>query len=158
MRTRPGFLLLSAVAMISASSVGGCSAAKEAEAPGTIASEVKEADEEKEEPEENEESEEGEESAAALAAEAKITDAAARATALALVPGGSITKAELEREDGKLIYSFDITVAGKSGVEEIHVDALTGTVISQVHESPEEVAKEAESEAPATKSTAVKKP
>ena len=37
--------------------------------------------------------------------------------ALARVPGGTITKGELEEEDGRLIYSFDIKVSGRS-VEE----------------------------------------
>jgi uncharacterized membrane protein YkoI len=54
--------------------------------------------------------------------------------ALARVPGGTISKAELEEEDGRLIYSFDIKVAGKSGEDEVHVDARTGEVVKQEHE------------------------
>ena len=53
---------------------------------------------------------------------------------LARVPGGTITDAELEEEDGRLIYSFDIKVAGKSGKEEVEVDATTGAVVKQEHE------------------------
>jgi uncharacterized membrane protein YkoI len=55
-------------------------------------------------------------------------------TALARVPGGRITEAELE-EDGRLLYSFDIRVEGRSGVEEVQVDARTGEVVSIEHES-----------------------
>jgi len=54
--------------------------------------------------------------------------------ALARVPGGRITEAELEEEDGRLIYSFEIKVAGKDGEDEVHVDATTGEVVKQVHE------------------------
>jgi hypothetical protein len=60
---------------------------------------------------------------------------------------------ELEKEDGKLLYSYDIKVAGKTGVEEVHVDAMTGALLSNEHESPAdekaEKAKEAKSAAPA---------
>ena len=40
---------------------------------------------------------------ARLVAKAKVTEAAAAATALASVPGGKITGGELEEEDGKFI-------------------------------------------------------
>ena len=74
---------------------------------------------------------------------AKISPAAATATALAKVPGGKVQSAEIEKEDGKLVYSFDIKVAGKSGIEEVLVDAMTGTVVGVEHESPADEAKEA---------------
>ena len=51
------------------------------------------------------------------------------------MPGGTISDAELEEEDGRLIYSFEIKVAGKSGEEEVHIDATTGDVVKQEHES-----------------------
>ncbi|HEV7388896.1 MAG TPA: PepSY domain-containing protein [Gemmatimonadaceae bacterium] len=54
--------------------------------------------------------------------------------ALARVPGGSISEAELEEEDGRLIYSFEIKVAGKSGSDELHIDARTGKIVKQEHE------------------------
>ena len=54
--------------------------------------------------------------------------------ALARVPGGRITEAELEEEDGRLIYSFEIKVAGKAGEDEVHVDATTGEVVKTEHE------------------------
>jgi uncharacterized membrane protein YkoI len=71
-----------------------------------------------------------------LKAEAKVTEKAARATALAQVPGGSVQKHELERENGKLLYSFDIATKGKTGIDEVQVDAITGTVLSNKHETP----------------------
>jgi peptidase YpeB-like protein len=70
-----------------------------------------------------------------LAKQAKISLEEARATALKRVPGGEVRSEELEREHGKLIYSFDIQVPGKSGVEEVNVSAITGKVIGKKHES-----------------------
>ena len=54
--------------------------------------------------------------------------------ATAQVPGGRVTKGELEEEDGRLIYSFDLTVTGKSGEDEVRVDANTGAVVKHEHE------------------------
>jgi len=71
----------------------------------------------------------------ARAARPKISYKDARTTAMAKVPGGKIVKHELEQEEGKLVYSFDIRVPGKSGVEEVMVDANTGEVVSQTHET-----------------------
>jgi hypothetical protein len=78
----------------------------------------------------------------ALAKKAKITLDAARATALAKVPGGTVQSEELEREHGKLIYSFDIQVPGKTGVEEVNVNAITGKVVGKKYESAKTEAKE----------------
>ncbi len=63
-----------------------------------------------------------------LFAQAAIPADSAVAIAKARVPG-RIAKAELEKEDGALIYSFDIKVAGKDGVTEVHVDAKTGAIL-----------------------------
>jgi DNA-binding beta-propeller fold protein YncE len=82
-------------------------------------------------------------SQAALMREAKITKAVATKTALEQVPGGKVRSSELEREKGKLIYSFDIKVAGKSGIEEINVDAMTGAIVAHEHEGPKAEKKEA---------------
>jgi len=72
---------------------------------------------------------------AKLKSEAKVTEADAIATAQKEVPDGKIESGEIEREGGKLIYSFDIKVPKKSGVEEVNVDAMTGTVVKKEHES-----------------------
>jgi hypothetical protein len=81
-----------------------------------------------------------------LAARARVTEQQARATALSEVPGGEIAAGELEEEGGKLIWSFDIRVDGQSGVEEVQVDALDGTVVSREHESAAKEADEADTE------------
>ena len=77
---------------------------------------------------------------------AKITPEKATATALAKVPGGIIQVANIEEEDGKLIFSFDIKVKGKSGIEEVAVDAMNGKVLGVEHETPADEAKEAAKE------------
>lgn len=82
-----------------------------------------------------------------LRAEAKIPEKAARATALAQVPGGKVKSGELERENGKLLYSFDIATKGKSGIDEVQIDAITGTVLSNKHETPAMEKAEAEADA-----------
>jgi uncharacterized membrane protein YkoI len=86
-------------------------------------------------------------SQAALRKEAKIAEADARKTALAAVPGGKVQSHELEREKGKLIYSYDIKVAGKSGIEEVNVDAMTGEIVAHEHEDAKTEAKEKKAEA-----------
>jgi uncharacterized membrane protein YkoI len=87
------------------------------------------------------------ESQATLQKEAKISEATARATALGQVPNGTVKSSELERENGKLIYSYDITVPGKTGIDEVNVNAIDGTVVAKQHESPKTEKKEAVQEA-----------
>ena len=83
-----------------------------------------------------------------LVREAKVAEVTAAATALAKVPKGAIESVELEREGGKLLYSYDIKVAGKSGIDEVQVNAMTGDIIGKVvHESPAAEKKEAANEA-----------
>ncbi len=82
-----------------------------------------------------------------LKAHAKVAEDAAAKTALAKVPKGAISSVELERESGKLLYSYDITVPGKKGVEEVHVDAVSGKLLSIEHESPSTEKKEAAADA-----------
>jgi uncharacterized membrane protein YkoI len=95
---------------------------------------------------------------AKLKAAAKISDDSARAVAMATVPGGTIQSAELEREHGKLIYSFDIKVAGKPGIEEVNVDAMTGHMIAHEHETPAAERREAAAERKEAKKAAPAKP
>lgn len=83
---------------------------------------------------------------ASLRKEAKISQKTARATALKEVPNGKIASSELERENGNLIWSFDIKVAGKSGIEEVTVNAMTGAVVTHEHETPKAEKKEAAAE------------
>ncbi|MFL5615998.1 MAG: PepSY domain-containing protein [Gemmatimonadaceae bacterium] len=90
-------------------------------------------------------------SQSALKNEAKISEVDARKTALAEVPGGKVQSHELEREKGKLIYSYDIKIAGKPGVEEVNVDAVTGALVAHEHEDAKAEAKEKKAEAKAKK-------
>ena len=92
-------------------------------------------------------------SQAALQKEAKISEADARATALKEVPNGSVKSEELEREHGKLIYSYDITVPGKSGIDEVNINAIDGTVVAKQHETPKAEKNEAAQEAKEKKTT-----
>jgi uncharacterized membrane protein YkoI len=87
-----------------------------------------------------------------LLAQAGISADSAITLARARVPGAHISKAEIEHEDGRLIYTFDMTPGGERGGEaeeaeeveeggegagmitEVHVDALTGAIISEEHE------------------------
>ena len=92
-----------------------------------------------------------------LLKKAKVTEDAAAKTALARVPKGAIESVELEEEDGKLIYSFDIKTAGKSGVDEVQVSAITGKITSVAHETAAQAAKEAAADAKTAKKPAPKK-
>jgi hypothetical protein len=84
---------------------------------------------------------------AKLMSEAKVSKDDAEKTALAKVPNGVIKDGELEKEDGKLQWSFDVAAPDSSGVTEVNVDALTGDVISADKETPEDAAKEASEDA-----------
>ena len=90
-------------------------------------------------------------SQAAMRREAKITERDARKTALAAVPGGHVQSHELERENGKLIYSYDIKVGGTPGVDEVNVDAMTGAIVAHQHEDAKAEAKEKKAEAKSQK-------
>jgi uncharacterized membrane protein YkoI len=84
-----------------------------------------------------------EETQAALKAQAKITQAEAERIAIAKVPGGKIKAAELEKEHGKLIWSFDISLLKSRNITEVQVDAKTGKIVSTQVETPKDQAKEA---------------
>jgi uncharacterized membrane protein YkoI len=75
-----------------------------------------------------------------LAREAKITKEQAQETALKRAPG-NVESAELEREHGKLVYSFDIRNA-KGTIDEVQVSAITGHVVRVEHENKKQEAAE----------------
>jgi uncharacterized membrane protein YkoI len=79
--------------------------------------------------------------------QAKVGKAAATETALARVPGAQVRSAEIEREHGRLVWSFDLAQAGKAGITEIQVSAITGKVVSEQHETDSHEAAEAAAEA-----------
>jgi Peptidase propeptide and YPEB domain len=83
--------------------------------------------------------EQGSGSQSAMRKEAKVTMEEAQKAALAK-ESGKIKSKELEREKGRLIYSFDIKTA--DGLHEVNVDAMTGDVIEDTVESAAAEAKE----------------
>ena len=92
-----------------------------------------------------------------LAREATVTEAQAVAAAKKAVPNGHVASIELEREGGKLIYSMDVRTRGKTGIDEVNVDAKSGEMVGAVQH--EDAAKEAaESKAEAKPAAAPKKP
>jgi uncharacterized membrane protein YkoI len=73
----------------------------------------------------------------------RISEADARTTALAKVPGGAVSSSELEKEHGKLIWSFDIAKVGSKNITEVQVDAKTGKIVSTKIETPDKERREA---------------
>ncbi|HEY5062173.1 MAG TPA: PepSY domain-containing protein [Gemmatimonadaceae bacterium] len=91
-----------------------------------------------------------------LVRKTKIPEASAVAKAKARIPNGTIDALELENENGKLLWSFDFKVPGKTGIDEVNVNALTGAVGKVVHESPAAEKKEAAADAKAAAKKAKK--
>lgn len=90
-----------------------------------------------------------------LLKKAKITAEAATATAKALLPKAAVKSAEIEEEGGKLIYSFDFATAGKSGIDEVNIDAMTGRQVGKIeHESPASEKQEAAQDSAKAKASA----
>jgi uncharacterized membrane protein YkoI len=82
------------------------------------------------------------ENQAKLMAEAKVSKETAQQTALAKVPNGTVKTAEIEKEKGKLQWSFDVAMPDSKDITEVNVDAITGDVISVEKESARSEAKE----------------
>ena len=80
--------------------------------------------------------------AARLAKQAKITKEQAQEIALRRAPG-TVESSELEREHGKLVYSFDIRNA-RGTIDEVQVSAITGKVVRVEHETRKQEAAEKE--------------
>jgi hypothetical protein len=81
-----------------------------------------------------------------LMKEARISKSQAEKTALAKIPNGAIKSGELEREHGKLVWSFDIGTNSTKNVTEVQVDAKSGKIISVKTETPVDQAREAAAE------------
>jgi uncharacterized membrane protein YkoI len=73
---------------------------------------------------------------ARLLRRARVSEDSARAIALARFPGATVQALELENEHGHLIWSWDLKVAGTSGIEEVNVNALDGSIVGVEHEGP----------------------
>jgi uncharacterized membrane protein YkoI len=91
------------------------------------------------------------ESHGAIRAQAKITQEEAEKTALAKVPNGKIKAAELQKEHGRLIWSFDISMPESTEITEIQVDANTGKIVSTQVETSADQATEAAADKKAKK-------
>jgi len=85
----------------------------------------------------------GQQSEAELLKQARVTKHQAKRIALARVKGGTIKSAELEKENGVLIWSFDVAQPGKKDVSEVWVDATTGKITKVDVETPITQKKEA---------------
>jgi uncharacterized membrane protein YkoI len=72
----------------------------------------------------------------ALQAPAKVSKADAQATALAKVPNATVKECELEREHGRIIWSFALNTPDSKDITEVNVDAVTGDVVNIEHEKP----------------------
>ena len=77
------------------------------------------------------------------ASKPRITMQQARATATAKA-SGKVKSAELEKEHGKLVYSFDIVT--DAGIREIQVDAYSGVIVADQVETAADEAREAAQE------------
>ncbi len=83
---------------------------------------------------------------AKLVKQAAVSEANAARTVAARLPNGRIQAVELENEGGRLIYSYEVKIPGRSGIEEINVNAKTGAVVNTEHESPASERGEAKAE------------
>ena len=87
----------------------------------------------------------------ALKAEAKVTEQDARTAALAKVPNGTLQSSTLEKEHGRLVWSFDIAQPTTKDITEVQVDAKTGKIVSVKKETVAQEAREKRSEQQPTK-------
>jgi uncharacterized membrane protein YkoI len=102
--------------------------------PAPLAGQKHKTKAEKEEANEHgEEEEESAEQQAKLARQARITKEQAQEIALKRAPG-NVESGELEREHGKLVYSFDIRNA-RGTIDEVQVSAITGKIVRVEHET-----------------------
>ena len=81
-----------------------------------------------------------------LEARARVSRAEAERIALGRVPGGSIKEGEIEKEKGKVFWSFDISTPGTRDISEVHVDAQSGEVLGVEKETAEKEAGEKKKE------------
>ena len=76
----------------------------------------------------------------------KVSRAAAEKIALARVPGGKTISGNLERANGRAVWSFDISMPDSKDITEVHIDARTGAVVAVNIETPAQQAQEAAAE------------
>ena len=69
-----------------------------------------------------------------LLARVRISEDSALKIAVVRMPGARVRALELERERGRLIWSWEMKLAGRTGIEEVNVDALDGSIVGVEHE------------------------
>ena len=79
--------------------------------------------------------------------DAKVDRTHAEGVALGVARGGTIKTSEIEREHGRLVWSFDIAMPNTRDITEVLVDAKTGKVVSVQKENAAKEAAEARAEA-----------
>lgn len=67
---------------------------------------------------------------------ATLSQSDAQRLALTRAPGGTVNQSELEKEHGRLVWSFDIATPGTDDIIEVQVDASTGEIVSVERETP----------------------
>jgi peptidase YpeB-like protein len=70
-----------------------------------------------------------------LLKQAKVAAETAEQTALAGVPGGTVTSRKIQKNKDVLEYAFNIKTTGKPGYELVIVDANTGALLSNTHKN-----------------------
>ena len=73
---------------------------------------------------------------AGLLARAAVSPDDARATALAAVLGGRIVDSEIEEENGRLMYAFDVRAGGHT--YDVEIDAMTGELLQNAIEDDDD--------------------
>lgn len=73
---------------------------------------------------------------AASASKSVISEESALAIAKTRFPNSAFEGAELEKENGRRIWSIDLRPNGSNNVQEVHVDAFTGSLLETEVESP----------------------
>lgn len=86
------------------------------------------------------------ESEQAMRREAKVNRMHAERIALAAARGGKIKEVELERENGKLVWSCDVAKSNTKDITEVVVDAKIGKVLSVKVETEADEKREAAEE------------
>lgn len=78
-----------------------------------------------------------------LIKQASVTRSEAEHIALSQVRDGRIKSVELEKEHGRLIWSFDLARPNTKNITELQVDAKSGQIVSTKIETPKDQKKEA---------------
>lgn len=71
-----------------------------------------------------------EEDSPGLVAQATISDAAARAVALQRFPGGQIVDAEIDQDDDRVVYKYELRFANERRSVDVDIDAKTGAIVA----------------------------